>query len=336
MSKVTVHNVAASAGVSASTVSRVLNKNHDISAATVATVERAIERLGYDRGATKRGRRPTRVRHAPPTASLALLIPDTHIEAMLTPLTGQLMHGIEAVARASGFNLLLTRLAEDGSLPPCLSPVEAQGLIVRSGDNEALERILPEVPTVWVFKPAQMPSRGDLVQPDNEAIGRMAAQYLLEHGHRHLVVVTVPPHHPEGLVRAESFERATQAEGAKVTKLFCPQADLASQLKRVIAKPPAGFFLPLGDEAIEVAYRALHVKDLVCGEGVDIISCNNDSARLWALDPRLPNLDICAEDIGRMAAETLLWRIQHPAEHRRCVLIAPRLVESASSTQARY
>lgn len=327
MSKVTVQDVAARAGVSASTVSRVLNRNHDISADTMALVESVVAELGYQRGAEKRGRRTTRSGQSPLTASLALLIPDTNIEAMLTPLTGQLMHGIEAVARERGLNLLLTRLDERGGLPPCLTPVQVKGLIVRSGDSTSLERTLPDVPTVWVFKPAEMPSRGDVVQPDNEAIGRLAARYLLERGHQGLAVLNALPQHPEALVRAESFLRVARDGGADATTYSCLQADLMGEVDRVAAKRATGLFLPLGDEAVGVAYRVLSHKNLLCGEAIDLISCNNDTARLWALDPRLPNIDICAEDIGRTAAETLLWRIQNPQEHRRCVLITPRLVE---------
>jgi DNA-binding LacI/PurR family transcriptional regulator len=62
-----------------------------------------------------------------------------------------------------------------------------------------------------------------------------------------------------------------------------------------------------------------------------LISCNNNAVRLRTLDPSLPNIDIRANEIGRVAVETLLWRIRHPEDHRRCILIEPRLVEPGTA-----
>jgi DNA-binding LacI/PurR family transcriptional regulator len=58
-----------------------------------------------------------------------------------------------------------------------------------------------------------------------------------------------------------------------------------------------------------------------------IVSCNNDPTRLSALDPRLANIDIRAEEIAKAAAELLIWRIQNLKEPQRRVLIVPVLVE---------
>ncbi len=93
---VTVQDVALSAGVSPATVSRVLNKGQEISPHTRQVVEKAIIQLGCQRERTRRGRRVS-VKRPVSAGTLALLIPDTHIEAMLTPLMGQIMHGAEAV-----------------------------------------------------------------------------------------------------------------------------------------------------------------------------------------------------------------------------------------------
>ena len=199
---ITILDVAARAGVSPSTVSRVINKNHDISPTTVAAVEGAIRHLGYRRTATRRGRRPSRPHYgASSSQSLALLIPDANIEAIQTALTGQLMHGAEVVARERNFHFMLTRLAEDGGLPPCLAPVQVNGLIVRSGPDQ-LQAVLPDIPTVWVFNPNTIPSHGDMVHPDNEAIGQMALRYLVRA-------------RPASLSRGRVMARASRSPGAR-------------------------------------------------------------------------------------------------------------------------
>lgn len=352
---ITIQDVARRAGVSPSTVSRVINKNHDISAETVAVVESAISHLGYRRSDTRRGRRPTRRLdggRGAAQAAVALLIPDPRIGAMQTPLTGSLVHGAEGVARAHGANFLLTRLGDGGGLPPCLHPVQVDGLLVRSG-SYGVNAILPNLPTVWIFRPTILPAHGDLVQPDNERIGEMASHYLAERGHRATAVFLGVPNHPDGRVRLETFVRvSTEVSASELAAGDVPAPavlegepgdiipssraaapDLGNIADRLLAMTPrpTGFFLPLGDSFVEGLYRALQSRGQEYGRDFEIISCNNDTVSLQVLDSRLPNIDIQAAEVGKVAAETLFWRLQHPQDHRRLTLIEPRLVNGADS-----
>lgn len=335
---ITIQDVAALAGVSPSTVSRVLNNNRDISAETVATVQKAIQQLGYRRSATPRGRRPSvRASDDKKFAALALLIPDIHIEAMLTPLTGQLVHGAEAVTRAHNQNFLFTRLDADGSLPPCLAPVQVDGLIVRSGGSDT-QTVFPAIPTVWVFKSVRVHTYGDLVCPDNEAIGHMAADYLKQRGSTRFAVLNAIVGHAEARIRRDSFLQSLRLAGITNPQgLDAPTTNLDEALDTLLnafsLKPNSdpeerlGLFLPIGDRYLEAVCLRLEQRGFRVGENVTIISCNNDISHLRVIDRQLPNIDIRADEIGRMAAETLLWRIEHPNEHRRTVLIEPQLVE---------
>jgi LacI family transcriptional regulator len=340
---ITLQDVAVTARVSLATVSKVLNNRYDVAPETVVLVERAIRQVGYNRAATRRGR-PTSSSHPPsarrskPTkiaAGIALLIPATKIELMQSTLTGQLVHGVEAVVRECGIHFFLTRFADDGGLPPCLDPLQVDGLIVRNS-TEVITVPLPTVPTVWIFKSSFAPTPGDLIQPDNEMIGEMAARYLLERGHKHLAVVTARLGHVEAQVRADRFTRFARGAGAAVLALEC-KPDMDAIADRLLSQEPrvTGLFMPLGDHLVEGVYRALQQRAISCGgagRDINLISCNNDATHLRLLDPSLPNIDIRAEEIGREAAQTLLWRIQHPHEHRRCILIEPRLVESPGAS----
>ncbi len=330
---VTVQDVAASAGVSPATVSRILNKRQDIAPHTRQVVEQAILRLGYKRSVTRRGRTVVDNALVAPSIRkpLALLIPDIHIEAMLTPLTGQVMHGAEAVARRKGYRFLLTRLAEKDGLPPVLAAEHLDGIIVRSGEDAPIG-FLPDVPTVWVFQSLFSPASGDMVFPDNAAIGEMACRYLTDRGHRHLAIINAQAHPLDVRQRAESFAHAAGEAGIQTLAIDGDCTGIEGAVARALAcvPSPTGFFLTTGDDALEDFLRALPALKTPDGSGLDMISCSNDAARLGALSPHLSNIDIQADEIGRMAAETLLWRIENPAEHRRCVLIRPRLVAGRS------
>src|SRR6478672_5361244 len=93
---VTIKDVARAAGVSAMTVSRVINSSPSVSADTRARVERAIAELGYIPSRLARGLSAQR------TGTLALIVPD-----VANPFFTLIVRGSEDVARRAGYRLLL-------------------------------------------------------------------------------------------------------------------------------------------------------------------------------------------------------------------------------------
>ena len=337
----TLQDVADAARVSLATVSKVLNNRYDVAPETAELVQGVIRQVGYQRAATRRGRPASSSPRHPlsgqarlrsstgaTATGIALFIPANQAGPMQSALTGQLVHGAEAVAQQHGLHFHLTRFSDDGALPPCLDPVQVDGMIIRNTRAD-WGTPLPQIPTVWVFKLGYAPVPGDLVQPDNEMVGQMAANYLLGRGHKHLAALTGRTDHAEAQVRADRFVRFCRAAGA--TALALEGGDMGVLVDELLAQSPriTGLFLPLGDNVQERLYRALQRRKVRCGADgadIDLISCNNDATYLRLVDPSLPNIDIRASEIGRAAAQTLLWRIQNPAEHRRCILIEPKMV----------
>jgi LacI family transcriptional regulator len=323
----TLQDVAQAANVSLTTVSRVLLNRHGVAPETVELVEEVIRKVGYERAATRRGRPAANRTPLPPSvaSSIALLFTAKTSNSSQTPLLGQLIDGIETVARERGFHLLVTRLLDGGDLPLCLDPVQVDGLIVRSPSGGTVTR-LPPVPTVWVFRPGFGPAPGDIVDTDNERFAQIGADYLLERGHRHVAVINPRPEHPAAHTRTDRFIRFAKARGVTPFVIEGGRLTIDEIISELLASTPrvTGIFLPLGLEFVEQVYLALQGRGVRCGEDMDLISSNE---YLRSLDSRLPNIDIRTRDIGRFAAETLLWRIQYPHEPRRCILIEPRLVE---------
>jgi len=323
---VNVHAVAKAAGVSPSTVSRVFNNNPDIAPETAERVRREAKRLGYQR-TSSRGR-PANWK-TKRTGNVAVLVPDVQQEAMRTILMGRLLEGAESVLRSKRLNLLLAGLGPGESLPPCLEPPQVDGLLIRmlriDRSLPAFERRLPDLPRVWMLEPSSPPTKGDVVHADNEAVAHKALRYLTDKGCRRAVVYQAMPRHHASRDRTEAFLRAAPRVGLRVTATDDLKDLLARQRASKSDRTATGFFLPLGDEHTENLYRGLVGRGLYQVDHTDIVSCNNDPARLAALDPRLANIDIRAEEIGRAAAELLIWRILHPKEPQRRVLIVPTL-----------
>ena len=331
---VTVHDVAKAAGVSASTVSRVFNNNPDIADATAARVRSAAQSLGYKRTSARGRPAAWRTKR---TGNIAVLVPDVHREALRTPLMGQVLEGVERVLREKHLNLILAGLEEQERLPSCLEPPQVDGLIIRMGPLfAALEARLPEIPRVWIFEPPAAPLHGDIVHPDNEAVAQLALQYLVARAHRHLAVLDALPAHYAARPRREAFVRGAAALGVTAQVLTRKEGirELLDEWQALVQRP-TGLFIPIGDNHTEDVYRGLRERGVQPCEDVGLVACNNDADRLAALDPRLPNVDIRGDEIGKAATEVLLWRIEHPREPQRRVLITPRLAEEGAKSASR-
>lgn len=96
MKRATIKDVARTAGVDISTVSRVLNDKPRVAPATRARIERAIVELGYRRDAAARTMVTRRTR------TFALLVPD-----LADPTVAEIAKGAERRARDEGYTMLL-------------------------------------------------------------------------------------------------------------------------------------------------------------------------------------------------------------------------------------
>jgi LacI family transcriptional regulator len=186
---VTIRDVARAANVSISTVSHVLSGKRPTSGQTRLRVEAVIERLGY---------RPNRVAQSlvwrRPFA-LGLIIPD-----ITNPYFPAFALGAEDRVRTRGYTLVLGNSEYDSTREASyLELVRAQqlaGAIYCLGDEMSpivrdLQRAVDEGHAV-VLVHSPMP-RVPTVCADNRQGGRLAAQHLLELGHREIGIVSALP-----------------------------------------------------------------------------------------------------------------------------------------------
>src|SRR5256885_12478206 len=94
-SRVTIRDVAARAGVSVATVSKVINERYGVSAATLARVRAVIEELGYEASLVAQSLRNHR------TNVIGILVAD------LEPFSTELLKGAADAIRGSGFELVV-------------------------------------------------------------------------------------------------------------------------------------------------------------------------------------------------------------------------------------
>ena len=199
--KTTIRDVAAAAGVSHQTVSRVINDRPDVADETRRQVWQVIEQLGYQPSAIARSLiRQRSFALGVVTAGLRYFGP------------ASVLNGITEQAEEMGFTLLLKELpsfdAED--VEPLLNSLLARQVdgiiwaVPEVGNNrDWLQDRLPELPASLIF--ITMQARADLsvstVSVDNYAGGRIATEHLLEWGYRHIGHVSIVEEDPPGGVR---------------------------------------------------------------------------------------------------------------------------------------
>lgn len=349
---VTIREVAESAGVSIGTVSRALSGDPTVSPENVERVRAAVAALNYVPLRRRNG-------HAGGAAeagglkgaNVALLLLGMDRSLVSLPSVAEAIHGIEAAISEAGANLLLADVPLADRIPPAFDRHRVDGLILKGAlQGRWVDQIAPElaerltgVPSVW-FLGRPHGAWGDVAQADDLRAGQLAAEYLIERGHRDLAFLNPKPDQITFLRRQAGFVTSAEIAGARVHKFLGATEAWSLPYRSVreveavqglvdelLAAPtrPTAVFVP-GDSVAAMVYRALHARGLVVGRDLSVISCNNEAPLLGGLFPQLTTVDIHAEAIGRRAVDQLAWRMAHRREPGIDLCVEPVLVPGES------
>ncbi len=314
--------VAKLAGVSHATVSRVINNRPGVSPECVQLVRKAMQNIGY----TPSGRgRPVNAQAR--VGTIALLMIGADVTLMLAPVANAVLHAVEDTLAEKGFNLILGKLNESGRLPPSVANGRVDGLLLYGypPPRVHLSR-LSKFPCVWLLS-ARSPRGywGDRIEPDNEAIGRIAAEHLISKGHKQIAMLNLSPDHMGYEVRTRAFIETANRHGIPAHEVVEGKLESAMpfmaefdelQVKQIVSRflamedRPTGLFVPR-DSLTVMVYHELRAQGVEPGRDVQVVSCNNEPV-LGGLDPRPATIDLRPEIIGKQAVEQLSLRIQKP------------------------
>lgn len=204
----TIKDVARLAGVSPSTVSRVIRKSGYVSPQTRNTVLDAIEQLGYHPNAVARSMTQQR------THTLGVVISD-----IANPFFPSVVRGLDDVAHSNGYQLIVCNSDEDPTKEreavQVLLSRQVDGLIVAStgGALQDLSRAMRNgIPVVLLDRLLRVPG-ADAVGIDNAEAAAMAVRHLLELGHRRIGIILGPPHVHTSKSRLAGYLKALKEYG---------------------------------------------------------------------------------------------------------------------------
>lgn len=307
-----MRDVAAHAGVSISTVSRVVNAERYVDPATREKVEASVAALGFLRNESARTLRPGQR-----TATIALVVED-----LTNPFSAELAHGVELVAAAAGFVVLLLSTGRDEhgdrnearerEIVAELLSRRVDGVLMVPGADDSAGRyaaLAERTPIVFVDR---LPKgvRGDVVLLDNAGGSRRLAQWLLDRGHRRIGYVGGDRGSGPGSKRFSGFRAALKAAGLPEERDLLrfghhtgQEARTATAALLALPQPPTAIFCDNNRMTVGALLTVHRARADVVVAGFDTVELAE------ALVDRLALVTYDPVDVGRQAASLLFDRL---------------------------
>lgn len=330
-SSITIRDVAAEAGVSHQTVSRVINDNDRVSPETRAKVEAAIESLGYSPNAIARSMAKGR------TGILACIAPN------LTDYTfSRIIQGAEQEARQHGY-FLLSASAPDEAI--FIALIEQ---LVPSRRSEGIMVINPYADGRFNHLPARFPIVFAGARPREDAVNSVAlddvtaamtaTNHLLELGHRRIATITGRMVEDCAQDRLAGYQQALQAQGLPQEPELISEGDWTAgsgfaalhQLMQT-ATPPTAIFVQ-NDQMAAGVLRAAAELNLAVPDQLSLIGID-DIPMASYLSPPLTTLRQDFAEIGRLAAQLLIEAVNNPKTQQQHLTLPATLVPRRSTMQ---
>jgi LacI family transcriptional regulator len=324
--QVTIADVAAEAGVSVATVSKVINDRYGVAEQTSANVRAVIERLGYTSSLVAQSMRSRR------SNVFAILVSD------IEPFSAELLKGAARGVRGTGYDLVVfsdcgQRKDQAGWEQRSLARVGAltDGAILVTPTSVDVTVSVPVVAVDHNVRSRTMAT----VDSDNLNGAIAATEHLIRLGHRRIGFLAGRPDLESARLREQGYARALEAAGIAfdpgLVRIGGYQPETARDGARELllhTPRPTAIFAANDASAIETITVArslgLHVPGDLSVVGFDNVP---ESA---LCEPPLTTVEQAIQQMGYEAVRLLLGLVEDPLAEPAQVVLPTRLVERSS------
>jgi LacI family transcriptional regulator len=305
----TMKDVARLAGVSAATVSAVINGTAVVSAKKAQRVREAMEALDYHPDQVARSLRTGRSR------VVGMVVPD-----ITNPFYPEVILGVEEAARKAGYSVILCNSNEDPAQEKRhlneLFARRVDGVLIACSDvQHAYDRLLRRRFPLIFFDRIPEGLKGDAVSTDNVEAGYIATRHLIELGHERIAMVSGSPFLSTHAGRTEGFRNAMQEAHLPIRAEYLIAGGLQIQggydagmrLLR-LERPPSAIFTS-NNRTLLGLVRAIGELGVSCPEEISVVGFD-DFAWTENFDPKLTTVVQRTFEMGNRAMEILLSRIE--------------------------
>ena len=312
----TLEEIARLAGVSRSTVSRVVNDHPNVREQVRERVWEVIRETDYQPHAAARSLVTRR------THIVGTIIPEAVTTLFTDPFFAYLLSGITQTCNAQRYHLMLSLFNHPAG------PEEMYRRVVRSGhldgvvvastrvDDPLIARLLEDrIPFVMVGRHPD--ERVNYVNFDNVAAARMAVEHLVRLGHHRIATITGPLNMSSGEDRLEGYRQALLAHRLPVDEDLIVEGDFteASSMaatRHLLSRSVTAIFAASDIMAVG-ALKVVREAGLRIPEDVALVGFD-DVPIATALQPALTTVRQPIEQMGSMAADLLLDLLENPPD----------------------
>lgn len=324
-SAVTIHDVAAAAGVSVSTVSRVLNNKDDVAAETYDEVQRVIAELGYASSLAARSMRSRT------TNAIGLIVAELN-----EPFTIEVMKGVDRAITDFGYDLLIytsghhaigSGSAWERDYVARLNGSLTDGIIIVTPTTTNLPLTFP---LVTVDPPVEDGSLPAVITTNREG-ALSVMEYLIDLGHHRIGFIGGRSDLQSAIRRRRGYEDGLQRAGLPVIPELIQNGDYTRKTGYDCAKklfslpdPPSAIFAANDESALGAMEAAFETGRRIPAD-LSIIGFDNIPQTAHTTPP-LTTVAQFIDQMGYTATKMLIDLIQNKSLENRLHKIPTRLI----------
>lgn len=337
MSRVTLKDVAARAGVSYQTVSKVLNNRAQVTPETRERIWQAVRELDYKPNVSARNLR----KRASNLIGYAWhYMPDEFVH----PILDAFVHSVANAAEAQSYHLLT--FVADGTKPrpdvyrELYSRNQVAGFLLADTvhDDPRVAMLLEEEIPFVTFGRANDEWDFHWVDVDGQHGLRLVVEHLLDRGHRRIGFITWPSGSQSGSYREKGYRQALEKHGIEPDEQLIVRGEHSASLGRHGVRKLLR--LPAERRPTAVAcvsdLVAIGAVDGAAREGVQVgqelaITGFDDFPLVQYTQPPLTSVRQPIAAVGEQVVRLLLKQIDGEEVEQKGILLKPELIVRASS-----
>lgn len=329
MVSLTLEEIARKAGVSRSTVSRVINNQPNVREEVRDRVMQVVEQTGYHPNIAARSLASQR------TNVIGLVIPRSVLNFFTDPYFPRLTQGVAEACNRYDYTLSLflfhTEDDEHKLFPRITRRGMVDGVIIQAtyAAHELFDQLnVGEVPYVVAGRPIN-DIQSSYVDVDNVAGSLVAVRHLIHQGRKRIAHIAGPLVTTAGLDRLEGYNQALTESGHLIEKGLFAEGDFSEIsgyycAQRLLEKHPDAIFIASDIMAIG-ALRAIREAKLTVPDDIAIVSFDDVPPAAQA-NPRLTTVRQPIRRMGIKLVETLVDIMENGTKPPRRVLFGTELV----------
>jgi LacI family transcriptional regulator len=334
-----ITEIAKKAKVSPATVSRAINQPQIVAPDSLARIRSVMEEHNYVPAPLNRRRGP-KVRMSEQRRIGVWFVGAKANNPSLNWFQDQLLH-VQSTDSRYRVDLRVLFSNTPAELPSGIATEKLDGLVVQGMEpSAACLAKLRDLPHVWFMTRRSSSFAGDYVEPNNEENGRMAADYLVQKGHKVAAVISTDPEYSAVARRVKAFvERAAELKlqvhtilgksnpGVSYLEIAPLHGETDTLVRTLVNASPrvTGLYIPV-DHFCGSFFRSLRNAGKKPGRDFEAILGNYNPSIYHNLDHLPPAIDINLPTLVRKVIDHLMWRIENPkAPGRIGISVSPTL-----------